>query len=103
MSLRTRILLLPSKFNANKIYNAHFSGSTLWNLFSCEAIKVESTWKRSVKFIQWFLNFMKEIKRCSKAIVKILFNTIKLSVRITVAYNLRIIMNKKNEDGRPSA
>ena len=40
-----------TKFDVNKIYNSHFTGSPLWNLFSCDAIKMESTWNRSVKLM----------------------------------------------------
>ena len=107
-----------TKFNVNKIYNSHFTGSPLWNLFSCDAIKMERTWNRSVKvmfdlpyethrwlieplsgnqhirkiLIQRFLNFTKQIKKSNKSIVKLLFNTIKFSVRSTTGSNLRAIM-----------
>jgi hypothetical protein len=107
-----------TKFDVNKIYNSHFTGSPLWNLFSCDAIKMESTWNRSVIamfdlpyethrwlieavsgnqhlrkiLIQRFLKFIKQIKKSSKSIVKLLFNTIKLSVRSTTGHNLRAIM-----------
>ena len=32
-----------TKFKVNKIYNSHFTGSPLWNLFSPEAVKVSPT------------------------------------------------------------
>ena len=40
-----------TKFTVNRIYNSHFTGSPLWNLFSPEAVKMEGTWNRSVKVI----------------------------------------------------
>ena len=112
-----------TKFDVNKIYNSHFTSSPLWNLFSCDAIKMESTWNRSVKvmfdlpyethrwliehvfgnqhlrkiLIQRFLNFITQIKKSSKSIVKLLFNNIKLSVRSTTGYNLIAIMKETNK------
>lgn len=32
----------------NQIYNTHFTGSPLWDLFSTEAVKLENTWNKSV-------------------------------------------------------
>ena len=37
--------------NVNSIYNSHFTGSHLWNLFSKEAIQLENTWNRSAKIM----------------------------------------------------
>jgi hypothetical protein len=31
-------------FNMNEIFNSHFNGSPLWDLFSPEARMLESTW-----------------------------------------------------------
>ena len=47
--------------------------------------------------IQRFLNFIKQIKKSGKYIVKLLFNTIKLSVRSTTGHNLRAIMMETNK------
>ena len=40
-----------SKISLNKIYNCHFSGGQLWNLFSPEAEKFYSTFNRSIKIM----------------------------------------------------
>ena len=111
-----------TKFTVNKIYNSHFTGSPLWNLFGCEAVKLESTWNRSVKImydlpydthrwliepiseslhikrilIQRFLNFVKQVRESKKSITKVLLNTIMYSVKSTTGYNLRRIMLETN-------
>ena len=38
-----------TKFEINMIYNSHFSGSCLWNLFSREMEMLEKTWNRSFR------------------------------------------------------
>ena len=38
-----------TKFKVNKIYNSHFTGSPLWKLYTPKAVKMESTWNKSVK------------------------------------------------------
>ena len=38
-----------SKVQVNQIYNSHFSGSSLWNLFSNEAEMLEKTWNVSIR------------------------------------------------------
>ena len=107
-----------TKFTVNKIYTSHFTGSPLCNLFGCEAVKLESTWNRSVKImynlpydthrwliepiseslhikrilIQRFLNFVKQVRESKKSITKVLLNTIMYSVKSTTGYNLRRIM-----------
>ena len=107
-----------TKFLVNKIYNSHFTGSPLWNLFSSEAGKMESTWNRSVKImfdlpyathrwliepisgsihirrilIQRFLNFIKQIRKSNKVITNLLLSTIKNNVRSFTGHNLRRIL-----------
>jgi hypothetical protein len=116
-----------TKFKVNSIYNTHFTGSPLWNLFSPEAVKMEGTWNRSVKvmydlpyathrwiiepvsdsthvrriLINWFLNFLKQIKKSSKIVTNMLLRTIQNNVRSVTGYNLRRIMlesGKNNVD-----
>ena len=36
-----------TKFHLNTVYNSHFSGSSLWNLFSHETEMMENRWNRS--------------------------------------------------------
>ena len=107
-----------TKFKVNKIYNSHFTGSPLWNLFSPEAVKMEGTWNRSVKVMydlpyathRWliepvsdsthvrrvlvhrFLNFLKQIRKSSKFVTSMLLRTIQNNVRSVTGYNLRRIM-----------
>ena len=35
----------------NQIYNTHFAGSPLWNIFCEETTKLESTWNKSIKLM----------------------------------------------------
>ena len=38
-----------TKVKVNQIYNLHFTGSVLWDLFSKEAIMLENSWSTSVR------------------------------------------------------
>jgi hypothetical protein len=38
-----------AKVRINRIYNLHFTGSVLWDLFSKEAIMLENSWNTSVR------------------------------------------------------
>ena len=38
-----------TKLKMNNIYNSHYYGSPLWDLFGVGAVQVESTYNRSVK------------------------------------------------------
>ena len=40
-----------TKIKVNKIYNSHFYGSPLWNLFGSGALRIESSYNRSVKIM----------------------------------------------------
>ena len=40
-----------TKIEVNKIWNTHFTGSPLWDLFSEGAQKVESSYNRSIKYM----------------------------------------------------
>ena len=103
-----------TKFVVNKIYNSHFTGSPLWNLFCSEATKGESTWNRSIKImndllyenhgrvmepisenqyvrkilLQKFIYFADQIKKSTKSVINLLFITIKHSMRNTTGQNL---------------
>ena len=113
-----------TKFSVNKIYNSHFTGSPLWDLFSNEAVRMESTWNKSVKImfdlpyathrcmiepisgsphirrilIHRFLNFVKQIQNSNKSITNVLFNAIKYNVNSTTGHNLRRIMLDADRD-----
>ena len=38
-----------TKLRVNEIYNGHFTGSPLWDLFSPEAVQFEKTWNISFR------------------------------------------------------
>ena len=40
-----------SLMRINQIYNTHFTGSPIWDIFSEEAIKLENTWNKSVRLM----------------------------------------------------
>ena len=40
-----------TKIKINSVYNCHFSGSQIWDLFSKEAAKFESTYNRSIRIM----------------------------------------------------
>ena len=40
-----------TKFLMNSIYNSHFSGSPVWDLFSHEAFMLENTWNKSMRLM----------------------------------------------------
>ena len=107
-----------TKLLVNRIYNTHFSGSPLWNLFGSGAIKIESSYNRSVKImldlpfpthrkliealtevkhvkkvlISRFLGFMEKITSSSKHAIKMLMDTSKKDVRSVTGGNYRNIM-----------
>ena len=107
-----------TKITLNTIYNGHFSGSQIWNLFSKGAIQFESTYNRSVKImanlpyqthryliepvsetshmktklIRNFLKFIRSIKESSKPVLKQLYHLTKDDVRTTTGSNLRNIL-----------
>ena len=40
-----------TKIMINKVFNTHFYGSQLWNLFTQEAARLEKTWNISVRMV----------------------------------------------------
>ena len=107
-----------TKFEVNKIFNSHFSGQVLWDLFCRESEMVENTWNVSFRltfnlprnthkflvqpvsecehikktFIKRYLNFIGQIKKSSKVALKNMFNTIKHDCLSVTGSNLRNIM-----------
>ena len=116
-----------TRVSVNQIYNSHFYGSALWNLFSQEAIKLENSWNTSAR-IMWdlpmtthryllepvteaihvkkllakqFIGFLDQIKKSKKAVILELIHSVKLDTRSTTGNNLRrlmLLMNKENVD-----
>ena len=106
------------KVQINRIYNSHYSGSPLWNLFGLGALKLESSYNKSIKvmldlpfgthrclieplteqrhvkitLIQRFLGFMDKIDNSGKKALKMLKEEAKKDVRSVTGKNYRNIM-----------
>ena len=102
----------------NEIYNSSWFGSVLYNLYSTEAVKLESTYNRSIKvmldlpyqthrgliepitgrkhqrtcFIKRFMVMIQQMRASKKPILKMLLSEIELDVTSTTGSNLRNIM-----------
>ena len=113
-----------TKFHINRIYNSHFTGSSLWDLFSREAKMIENSWNVSfrimfnlprtthryfvepiskmthIKFtiMKNFLNFLKQIQNGSKTVAKVLLNIVKNDVRSTTGSNIKGILQMMNKE-----
>ena len=107
-----------TKILLNSIYNSHFSGSCLWDLFCREAVMVENTWNVSMRlmldvprethrylieplsntthirtiFVKRFLTFLGQIKKSNKTASKHLLESILQDSRSTTGSNLRNIL-----------
>ena len=111
-----------TKVKLNSIYNSHFTGSPIWDLFSTEAGMIESTWNVAIRkmykldrtthryfveplsemqHIKWslvkrFINFRHKILESSKGQLKNLFMVAKKDCRSTTGRNIRHISNLFN-------
>ena len=107
----------------NDIYNCHFSGYQLWNLFSHGAVKFESTFNKSIKImagvpiqthrylieplrgkehmkmelIRNYLGFVKRLRNSSKPILRVLYSICSKDARTVTGSNLRNILLLTNE------
>ena len=96
-----------TKIKLNSIYNSHYTSSPLWNLFGPGALRIESSYNKSVKLmlglpvathrsliepltgevhvkkvlISRFLGFLEKISRTEKKAIKMLMETAKNDVR----------------------
>ena len=112
-----------TKIKINNIYNSHFSGSCLWNLFSRESVMVENSWNVSMRLmldlprethrylieplsntqhirktlISRFLKFLQQIRYSCKATSKFLLASIVQDTRSTTGSNLRNILLQTNK------
>ena len=112
-----------TKIKINSIYNSHFTGSNLWNLFSREAVMVENSWNVSMRLmldlprethrylieplsktshirkvlVQRFLKFLQQIRKSNKVSAKFLLNSICQDTRSTTGSNLRHILLSTNK------
>ena len=113
-----------TKFKMNEIFNSHFTGSPLWDLFSPEARMLESTWNRNIKLIfglpyethryfmcpvsgskhlrfilqKRFISFAKKCEASSKRSVRHLFRVAKNDVQSIMGSNIRNILLLLNKE-----
>ena len=107
-----------TKTKINSIYNSHFTGSVLWDLFGREADMIYNTWNSSIRkmlrldrtthryfiepisktpriktsLLKRFMNFTNKLMCSGKIAAKNLFNIIRNECRSTTGRNLRKIM-----------
>ena len=107
-----------TKVKVNQIYNLHFTGSVLWDLFSKEAIMLENSWSTSVRvmfdlplqshrnlikpvsqarhmkfvLLERFLGFLNQIEKSKKQVPKQLLSFIKQDSKSITGSNLRNIL-----------
>ena len=107
-----------TKIEINEIYNSHFTGSPLWDLFCRDSDMMFNTWNKSVRLMsdvsirthryfleslagkrhlkiilmKRFLNFVQQIEKSSKVLPKHLLQTIRNDARSTTGSNLRNIL-----------
>ena len=107
-----------TKIKVNQIFNCHFTGGPLWDLFSDNFKSVENTFNVSVRkmlniprnthkylieplsksrhiqsiIIKRFLSFTEQLKKSPKIIARKLFKTIKYDATSVSGSNLRNIM-----------
>ena len=107
-----------TKLTINQNYNSHYSSSPLWDLFGSGALKIESSYNRSIKImmglpyathrcliepltssrhikkvlISRFLGFMEGIAKSKKKAIKMLMETAKNDVRSVTGKNFRECM-----------
>ena len=103
------------RLEANKIFNSHFTGSPIWDLFSAEAIMLENSWNVSFRrmydlpfqthrnlvepvseplhlkklLIKQFHSFLQQIPKSDKVLPKQLLRLIENKTRSITGCNLR--------------
>ena len=113
-----------TKIELNSIYNSHFYGSEIWDLFSKGNEKIESSWNRTVKIIfdlpynthrrliepisgqthiklvliKRLLRFVEKLKFSKKPVLRQPFSVCKDDVRTITGANLRNIMLQCGEN-----
>ena len=112
------------QFEINRIYNSHFTGSSLWDLFCKESTMVENSWNVSFRtmynlprsthryfvepisgkthvktiLIKNFLSFISQIENSKKLASKALLTVIKNNVSTVTGSNLKNIMKLTNRE-----
>ena len=113
-----------TKFHLNSVYNSHFSGSSLWNLFSHETEMLENSWNKSFKIMfnlplethryfiepisgkphakttmmKNFLRFCELVMRSGKSALKRVFLQVKRNVKTITGNNLKKIMKLQSKE-----
>ena len=109
---------MKTKFAVNDIYNSSWYGSVLWDLFCPGAVKLESSWNRSVKIMldlpysthrgfieplsgrkhlkivlmKRFLQYIGKIKKSKKPLLRLILQLSERNTNSTTGKNLRGIM-----------
>ena len=113
-----------TKFRINGIYNSHFYGSPIWNMFGKSCKSLLASYNRFVRLtfelpltthrnliepitesrhlyitlLSRFLGFVKRVKCSNKVIPRLLLAHIQHDVRSITGYNLRKIMIESGKD-----
>ena len=113
-----------TKVVINQIYNGHFTGSPLWNLFCRETDMLCNSWNKSVRImlglpynthryflepltdlqhlkftlISRFIGFLSQIEKSHKILPKILLQTIRKDCRSVTGSNIRNIVLMSGKD-----
>ena len=113
-----------TKIKLNSIYNSHFTGSPVWDLYCKEFEQIEKTWNVAIRkmlqlhyathkyFIEplsgtqhirlaltkRFINFTQKLAKSMKTPIKLLYNCIRRDCRSVTGNNLRQIMLLLNGD-----
>ena len=114
-----------TKFHLNVIYNSHFSGSSLWNLFGRDVEMLENSWNLSMRIMfdlplethryfvepisekphaktimmKNFLRFCELIMKSKKEALKSVFLKVRRNIQSYTGKNLRkmmVLMKKRN-------
>ena len=120
-----------TKFKMNLIFNSHFSGSQVWDLFSPECALMEATWNRSIKLmfdlplqthhyficpisesqhvkhmlIKRFISFTLKLESSKKCSVRHLYKVVKNDAQTTTGSNIRniqILIGKEDQKLSPN-
>ena len=107
-----------TRVKTNMIFNSHFTGSPIWDLFCQDAIRLENSWNVSFRImydlplqthrylvepvseqihlkkllIKRFLSFLQQIKKSRKMIPKFLLNTIMNDAQSITGSNVKRIL-----------
>ena len=113
-----------TKIMINNIFNTHFYGATLWDLFSSSFVRLEKTWNISQRLMlsfprethrylieplsgrqhiifsirKRFLKFANCIAHSHKKVLRSVFKSVQLDCRSVTGRNLRNIMLSTNQD-----